>query len=131
MDKVISSKIVLYSIFSIVLFVATTFFYVVIGDQSDLWWAIDKINDRIFAINLLFIASFTFLDLTLRVFARLNMGYLLMYLIYELLYIYNQSNPTSFKITTYHFAALSISYLFLGAVALIILSIYVSKRSRN
>jgi len=122
MDKLINSRLSAYAAFSIGLFLLCSLIYVAIGvDGSNGWWAFDKINDRLLAINLLFITSFIFQDLLYRIFAYFSAFFVAIYATYEVLFIFGfDVNPMQFII---------IASLYWAFVSLIYLIIYVTKRN--
>ena len=85
-----------------------------------LWWAIDKLNDRIFEINLLLIASFCFTNIFIKTFSFATIFYVALRFLLEVNYIVNEQNDSD--------ALWFISALYAGIVLLSTsIIIYVSK----
>ena len=57
------------------------------GSELD-WWAFDKLNDRLFNITLLSVASFAFQDIYTRIFCYASMLYVICRAYLEVVYIY-------------------------------------------
>lgn len=124
MEKLMSNRLIIYSIVSFALFALCTILYVEFGDESNFWWIFDKLNDRILTINLLLITSFIFREVTYRLFSYAAIGYVLLYGVYECSYIlYN-------NVTVDYFVGISALYLSIVTIILLIVA-YVSKGNRK
>lgn len=64
--------------------------YIGMGGSVEFWKAFDKCNDRIFAIGLLSIASFCFIDLRTRLLCYASIFYVAVRCLLEVIYIYDQ-----------------------------------------
>ena len=126
MERVINSKLTYYAIISVAIFVIWTIIYCSIGVDNWQWQAFDKINDRLFACNLLFITSFIFRDVVYRLFSYIGIGYIIMYAFYEFTYIMQIGIYGMSSMIASYFINISLLYLSLGAVILFIVA-YVSK----
>lgn len=122
MEKVINNTVTYYALFAIGLFVIVTMIYTSIGiDNDTFWWSLDKANDRIFTINLLFVTSFVFRDFVYRMFVYNAMLYIAIYGGYELAYINGYDiNPQDF---------IWISLIYWGIALVLFLLFYVCKRN--
>lgn len=122
MEKVINNTVTYYALFSIGLFVIVTMIYTSIGiDNDTFWWSLDKANDRIFTINLLFVTSFIFRDFVYRMFVYNAMLYIAIYGGYELAYI------NGYDINQQDFIWISLIYW--GIALVLFLLFYVCKRN--
>jgi hypothetical protein len=121
------SRLTLYAILSMALFAVVTYLYVTEGTDCIKWRIIDKLNDRILALNLLSLFSIIFKDSLSRAFSYFNIIYLVLYASYEVLYIY--SSATSSLITTFLFAVTTASYLTLETAVLTYIY-YASRRNK-
>lgn len=130
MERIMNSKLTYYSIISVAIFVIWTIIYCSIGVDNWEWQAADKINDRLFAVNLLFVTSFIFRDVVYRLFAYFGMGYIIGYASYEFTYIRQIGIYNMSSMTPQHFIDISLLYLSIASIILLIIA-YVSKGSRK
>jgi len=129
MDRVISSKLGIFAIIAMIIFVANTYVYATFANEAEYgWWIMDKLNDRIFSINLLLITSFAFIDVVYRLFAYLNVFYIVWLAYYEVLYILKLNKVVDWCIGDYEFSIISAIIFILGGILLLIFAIYDNQR---
>ena len=125
----ISSKVVYFFVLAMIVFVSDTYIYATFAeDNSYKWWIFDKLNDRLFTINLLLITSFTFIDAVYRLFAYLNIFYVGWLAFYEVLYILKVSKVVDWCIGGYEFSIISAVIFILGGIILSIFATYDNQR---
>lgn len=130
MEKVINSWLTYYAIIAVATFTMWTLLYCSIGLNMWQWEALDKFNDRLLTVNLLFITCFIFRDVVYRLFTIISIGYIIGYAAYEFTFIRQTAIYGMSSILPNDFVNISLIYLTAGALILFIVA-YVTKRSRE
>lgn len=130
MEKEISSKLTYYAVISIAIFVTWTQLYCSIGEDNWIWQALDKLNDRFFALNLLLITSFIFRSFFYRLLAYAGILFIIGYAFYEYSYIRDIGLYGISSIKPYFFVQLSLIYFVIVALIILITTYVASRNSK-